>query len=204
MITHQGLHINISYFTFMIFRTLTIGASAVYHVSLNFQRWLPSSQLSYYGRSSNVGQTQHSLGLIQVELSTSISGSHAATYVLKLLVSQIRVLYVSRRIRTSYVSTKYAWSSNEVSEYWHEILIYVFHNTYRSTTRTPHHHLPSSIVEHNALRPSRELVWHLSTQVNNGFLAVQITVFDPRRGNRRCFIPFQLTLWSIQVLLVTL
>ena len=35
MITHQWLHINISYFTFMISRTLIIGASAVYHVSLN-------------------------------------------------------------------------------------------------------------------------------------------------------------------------
>ena len=71
---------------------------AVYCVSLNCQRQLPRSQLSYYGRSSNVGQTQHSLGLVQVDLSTSISGSHAATYVLKLFVSQIRVLYVSRDV----------------------------------------------------------------------------------------------------------
>ena len=49
-------------------------------------RGLPSIQLSYYGRSSNVGQIRHSLGLVQVELSTSISGSHVDTYVLKLFV----------------------------------------------------------------------------------------------------------------------
>ena len=35
MITHQGLHINILYFNFMISRTLLIGASAVYHVTFN-------------------------------------------------------------------------------------------------------------------------------------------------------------------------
>ena len=40
------------------------------------------------------------------------------------------------------------------------------------------------------LKPSSELLWHLSTQVNNGPLYVYITVFDPRRGNRRCFIHF--------------
>ena len=39
------------------------------------------------------------------------------------------------------------------------------------------------------LRPSRELVWHLSTKANNGLLAVYITVFDPRRGKRRCLTP---------------
>ena len=33
-------------------------------------------------------------------------------------------------------------------------------------------------------------MWHLSTQVNNGLLAVYITVFDLRRGNLRFFIPF--------------
>ena len=38
--------------------------------------------------------------------------------------------------------------------------------------------------------PSRELVWHISTQVNNGLLAVYITVFDPRRCKRRRSIPF--------------
>ena len=26
----------------------------------------------------------------------------------------------------------------------------MYHNIYKSTTRTPHHHLPSSIVEHSA------------------------------------------------------
>ena len=41
-----------------------------------------------------------------------------------------------------------------------------------------------------AFRPSRELVWHLSTQGNNGLLAVYINVFDPRRGKCRWFIPF--------------
>ena len=40
------------------------------------------------------------------------------------------------------------------------------------------------------LCPSRQLVWHLSTQVNIGILDVYITVFDPRRGKRGCFMPF--------------
>ena len=40
------------------------------------------------------------------------------------------------------------------------------------------------------LCPFRELVWHLSTQVNIGYLAVYITIFDPKRGKRKCFIPF--------------
>ena len=35
------------------------------------------------------------------------------------------------------------------------------------------------------LRPSRELVRHFSTQVNNGLIAVYITIFDLRRGKRR-------------------
>ena len=55
--------------------------------------------------------------------------------------------------------------------------------------------------------PSRELVWHLITQVNNGLLAVYITVFDLRRGNRRCIIPFMvyaLVYLSIASNLVTL
>ena len=38
--------------------------------------------------------------------------------------------------------------------------------------------------------PFRELVWNLIIQVNNGMLAAYITVFDPRRDKRRCFIPF--------------
>ena len=35
-----------------------------------------------------------------------------------------------------------------------------------------------------------ELVWHLSTQMKNGDLDAYITVFGPRRGKRRRFIPF--------------
>ena len=38
--------------------------------------------------------------------------------------------------------------------------------------------------------PSREIVWHLNTQGNDVLLAAYINVFDPRRGKRRCFIPF--------------
>ena len=34
-------------------------------------------------------------------------------------------------------------------KYLHEILT-MYHNIYKSTTRTPHHRLPSSIVEHSA------------------------------------------------------
>ena len=33
-------------------------------------------------------------------------------------------------------------------------------------------------------------MWHLSTQVNNGILAVYITIFEPWGGKRRCFISF--------------
>ena len=51
---------------------------------------------------------------------------------------------------------------------------------------------PATELEMNffCLRPSRELVWHLSTQMNKCLLAVYITVFEPSRGNRRCFINF--------------
>ena len=38
--------------------------------------------------------------------------------------------------------------------------------------------------------PFGELVWHLSTQMNNGNLDAYITVFEPRRGKCRRFIPF--------------
>ena len=38
--------------------------------------------------------------------------------------------------------------------------------------------------------PFRELMWHLIAQVNNGDIATYNTVFDPRRGKRRHFIPF--------------
>ena len=34
------------------------------------------------------------------------------------------------------------------------------------------------------------LVWHLITQVNDVILAVYITFFDPRKDERRRFIPF--------------
>ena len=50
-------------------------------------------------------------------------------------------------------------------------------------------------------------MWHLSTQANNGIIAVYITVFDLRRGKRRCFIPFlvyALVYLSISGNLVTL
>ena len=49
---------------------------------------------------------------------------------------------------------------------------------------------PATELELNRFRPLAfgELVCHLSTQVNNGLLAAYITVFDLRRGNRRCFI----------------
>ena len=38
--------------------------------------------------------------------------------------------------------------------------------------------------------PFRYLVWHLRTQVNNSLLDDYITEFEPKRGKRRCFIPF--------------
>ena len=38
--------------------------------------------------------------------------------------------------------------------------------------------------------PFCELVWHISTYVNNGFLAAYINVLDLRRYRRRCFSPF--------------
>ena len=37
--------------------------------------------------------------------------------------------------------------------------------------------------------PFGEIVWHLSTLVNNGLLAAYINIFDPRKDKRRCFIP---------------
>ena len=38
--------------------------------------------------------------------------------------------------------------------------------------------------------PFRELVWHLSTQVNGSDLTAYITVFNPRRGKCRQLITF--------------
>ena len=70
----------------MISRTLLIGASAVYRVAL----------IQYRGSSLVVTQLMAdvqvtldrlvTLGLVEVELSSSISGSHDATYVLNACV----------------------------------------------------------------------------------------------------------------------
>ena len=38
--------------------------------------------------------------------------------------------------------------------------------------------------------PLEDLVWRLSTQVNDGIIAAYITVSEPRRVNHRPFIPF--------------
>ena len=53
----------------------------------------------------------------------------------------------------------------------------------------------------------RELMWHISTKVNDGLLAAYITVFVLRKGKRRWFITFlvyALVYMSIDVNLVTL
>ena len=69
--------------------------------------------------------------------------------------------------------------------------------------------VPASELELNKFRPLpfRELLWHLSTQVINGVLAAQITVFEPSRDTRRCFLPclvYALVCPSIASNLVTL
>ena len=38
--------------------------------------------------------------------------------------------------------------------------------------------------------PFGNLVWHISTQLNDGLIVAYIIVFYPRRGKSRCFIPF--------------
>ena len=38
--------------------------------------------------------------------------------------------------------------------------------------------------------PLGQIVWHLITQVNDSDISAYITVFDPSRDKRRCFIPF--------------
>ena len=38
--------------------------------------------------------------------------------------------------------------------------------------------------------PSRDLVWHLSTKLNNGIIAAWISVSDLKRGKHKRFIPF--------------
>ena len=58
--------------------------------------------------------------------------------------------------------------------------------------------------------PFWEIVWHLSTKVNDSDPAAYITVFGPIRGKRRCFIHFlvyalvYLSISSNLVFLVTL
>ena len=74
-------------FTFMISRTLIIRASAVYLVAL-IQPIV--SSLVVTNRKAEVQVTADRpvmLGLVPVKLSTSISGSHAATYVVNAYVS---------------------------------------------------------------------------------------------------------------------
>ena len=53
-------------------------------------------------------------------------------------------------------------------------------------------YIPATELDLIRLRPFPlgDLVWYLITQLNNGDLAAYITVFDPRRGKRRRFIPF--------------
>ena len=53
---------------------------------------------------------------------------------------------------------------------------------------------PATELELNMFQPQPfgELVWHISTQVNDGDLASQITIFYPIRGKRRRFINFLL------------
>ena len=76
----------------MIFScTLIIGVSAVYHEALN----QPSgSSLVGNHLTADVQVTSDrtvTLVLVPVELSTSISGSHTATYVVNTYILQIRV-----------------------------------------------------------------------------------------------------------------
>ena len=74
-------------FTFMISCTLIIGASAAYYVAL--KKYIDSSQVvtnctADFWVNSDIPVT---LGLFSVELSTSIYGIHAATYVVNPYVS---------------------------------------------------------------------------------------------------------------------
>ena len=71
----------------MISHTLIIGASVVYHVTLIQSR---GSSLVFTHRTADVRVTSDipvTLGLVPVDLSTSISGSHAATYIVNACVS---------------------------------------------------------------------------------------------------------------------
>ena len=85
----------------MFSRTVIIGAIAVYRVAL-----IQPSGSSLVGthRTADVRVMPDrtvTLVLVPVELSTSISGSHTATYVVNTYVTQIRVYLRSKRIRTS-------------------------------------------------------------------------------------------------------
>ena len=74
-------HISISKCTFMISRTIIIGASSVYRVALIQPR---GSSLVVTHHTADVRVTSDrpiTLGIVPVELSTSIYGIHAATYV---------------------------------------------------------------------------------------------------------------------------
>ena len=53
-------------------------------------------------------------------------------------------------------------------------------------------YIPATELELNRFwpLPFGDLVCRLSTQVNNGLLSAYITVFDPSRDKRRCFISF--------------
>ena len=71
----------------MVSRTLIIGASEVYHVALIQPRGI---SLIVNHRLAGVRVTSEilvTLGLVPVELSASIYGSHAATYVVNVCVS---------------------------------------------------------------------------------------------------------------------
>ena len=74
-------------FTFMVSRTLIIRASVVYRVDLIQPR---CSSLVVIHRTADIRVILDilvTLGLVLVELSTSISGSHAAMYVVNVQVS---------------------------------------------------------------------------------------------------------------------
>ena len=69
--------------------------------------------------------------------------------------------------------------------------------------------VPATELELNRFRPFPfgDILWHLSTQVNNGLLAAYIIVLEPRRGNCWCFITclvYALVYLSIASNLVTL
>ena len=63
--------------------------------------------------------------------------------------------------------------------------------TFGLANRLAGHFAPATELKLIRFSPSPfgGLLWHLSTQVKDGLLPAQITVFDPRRYKRRCFIP---------------